>query len=137
MTKPSPNRKTPENKLSRHVTIAFKQEEYMKLYAEYQTTTKRSFSEFLRCALLGKKIARYTRSRSLDELVQELIELRKEFSLLSQGFKEQASGLGQVSDPAYRSQWSLQLEWRYKLLLAKTEEVKQKINQIAEKWWHE
>lgn len=135
MSKPSPNKKTPKEKFDRLVTVGFRAEEYERLYRHSQQTTCRSFSEYVRQILLKRKVTVYTRSRSLDELVRELIELRKEFSRLSEDYRAHTSGLSAESGTPGLKLWALVGEQRYSALQVKVQEIYQQIQKIAEVWY--
>ena len=60
--------------------MRFKPEEYSKVTISFKATTKKKLSEYIRFVLLEKPVTVYTRDQSVDDLMSELVQLRKELS---------------------------------------------------------
>jgi len=52
--------------------------EYKKIHTGFSLSTKRKLSEYIRSILLNKPITEYTRNRSFDDFVAEMILHRNE-----------------------------------------------------------
>jgi len=122
------------NNRSRKVTIRFKESEYNKLFYGFKTTTKRKFSEYLRDTLLNKKITVFTRNQSLDLLVNELAFLRTELSAIGNNYNQTVRKLNSLDDIPQLKIWIEINQKSAQLLASKTEEIKSKMDQIADQW---
>jgi hypothetical protein len=83
---------------TRKVAVRFSEKEYEKLFKQFQITTKRTFSQYLRSVLLDSKITVYTRDKSLDDLVAELIHLRRELSDFGNNYNQVVKRLYLIRD---------------------------------------
>jgi len=104
----------------------------------FSKSTKRNVSDYVRCIILNKPITIYTRSKSLDDFIWEMILLRNELNSIGNKFQS----IGKKASHFRWSFWDKNLgnfEWKKKkiLLLKKVEEIKEKINQISDKWLQE
>ena len=70
----------PRNK---YVSVAFTAEEKAVLDNLVGKTTCRSVSEYARKVCLARPVVQYYRNQSLDDLVNQLIPLRKEMAMMS------------------------------------------------------
>ena len=68
---------------NKYVSVAFTAEEKNVLDDLVSKTTCRSVSEYVRKVCLGRPIVQYYRNQSLDDLVNQLIPLRKEIAMKS------------------------------------------------------
>src|ERR1035438_4875119 len=76
------------NNRSRIVAVRFKPGEYLVLYNKFRLTTCRQLSEYVRRVLFERKITMYTRNKSLDEFMAEMIQLRNEFSSIGNNLNQ-------------------------------------------------
>lgn len=105
-------------------------EEYDKLEKGWKQSTIINLSEYTRRVLFGRPITYYTRNRSLDELVAELIPLRRELSALVLNFERAVQRLDALEHlPPGQS-----FERDKTLLISKVDEIKIKINSISVQW---
>ncbi len=75
-----------------------------------------------------------TRNQSLDDFMAEMIELRKELNAIGNNFNQAVHKLHILEKiPEFRT-WILTNEIEKKILLNKVDEIKNRINQFAEKW---
>jgi hypothetical protein len=123
-----------KNNRNRKVTVRFKESEYNKLFETFKTTTKRKFSEYLRDILLNKKITVFTRNQSLDLLVYELAFLRTELSAIDNNYNQTVRKLNFLDDIPQLKIWIEMNQKSAQLLAAKTEEIKTRMDQIADQW---
>lgn len=118
----------------RKVTIRFTEAEYTTLDTRFRATTKRKLSEYLRAHLLEKKLTVLTRNASLDALVAELIQVRKELNAIGQNFNQAVRRLHAMEHLIEIKAWALVNEKSKELLLQKVSEIQAKIDQIAARW---
>ena len=110
-------------------------QEYEILEKGWKQSTIIKLSEYLRRMLFGKPVTYYTRNKSLDELMAELIPLRRELNALVLNFNQAAQRLDALEHLPHAEQHRLREFERDKtLLISKVEEIKIKINLISTQW---
>ena len=129
-------RKTKIN-LTRRVTIRLKPEEYSKIHGQFKSTTKRKLSEYIRAVLLQKPLTFYTRSKSLDDFISEMILLRSELNSIGNNFNQSVKRLHTLDAIPDIKTWAILNEKSKQIFIKKVDEVKEKINQISDKWLQE
>ena len=108
--------------------------EYEELLQKYKTTICRKLSDYLRNVLLTGKVTVLTRNQSLDDFMAEMIALRKELNGIGNNFNQAVHKLHILDNiPEFRN-WIVQSEEQKKMILEMIEEIKNRINQFAEKW---
>ncbi len=126
-----------KSNLTRKVTIRFKPEEYTKVSVSFKTTTKKKLSEYIRYVLLEKPVTVYTRDQSVDELMAELVLLRKELSAIGSNFNQLVKRLHTASHFQEIKSLVLQTENDQKKFLEKTGEINLKISELSGQWLQE
>ena len=126
-----------EAKRTRKVTVRFKPAEYNKVNTAFGSTTKKKLSEYIRFVLLDKPVTVYTRNKSLDELMEELVFLRNELSAIGSNFNQLVKRLHTASHFADLKALALRSENEQQNFLLKTSEINEKIIQISRKWLQE
>lgn len=119
---------------TRKVTVRFQVDEYSKVYTSFKKTTKRKLSEYIRAVLLHKPITVYTRNRSLDDLVSELIVLKNDLSAIGNNFNQAVKKLHTLDHNSEIRSWVLMNEKSKVELMQKVEEIKVKMAKISEVW---
>lgn len=122
---------------TRKVTIRFTPEEYTKVHQGFAQTTKRKLSEYIRYILLDKPVTVYIRSRSLDELTNEMVLLRNELSAIGNNFNQAVKRLHSLSHLPELKTWIMQNEIDKEKFFRKVAEIKSKINQMSDEWLQE
>jgi hypothetical protein len=122
--------------LTRKVTVRFTPEEYGKVHAHFKATTKRMLSEYIRSVLLHKPVTVYTRSQSFDDFVAEMILLRSELHAIGNNFNQAVKKLHTMDTVSELKAWAVHYETSKQSFMQKTDEIKEKINQLANKWSH-
>ena len=116
------------------VWLRLPQEQYNQLQRDWKKSTIIVFSEYIRRALAGKPVTFYTRNQSLDELIAELIALRRELAAISADFDKVASRLDTLGHLPQIQQWHTEADRDRALLLSKIDEIKLKVNSISAQW---
>lgn len=111
--------------------------EYKKISNGFSKSTKRRLSEYVRSILLDKPITVYTRNQSFDDFVAEMILLRNELKAIGNNFNQLVKKLHTAEGHDEMKRLALQSEQSRQNFLAKTEEINEKISQIADKWSQE
>ena len=109
-------------------------DEYGELEKSWKNSTVRKLSEFVRRVLFGKRITVYSRSKSLDELVEELVVLRRELHAIGVNFNQAVHRLNLTDHMAQRQIWAERFERDRDRFFALFEEVKLKINSVSGQW---
>lgn len=122
---------------TRKVTIRFKPEEYRKIYSQFKSTTKRKLSEYIRSVLLDKPLTVYTRSKSLDDFIAEMILIRSELNSIGNNFNQMVKRLHTLDEFQDIKAWAILNEKSKEIFFKKVNEIKEKINQISDKWLQE
>jgi hypothetical protein len=126
-----------KSKLTRKVTVRFKQEEYNKVNASFKRTTKRKLSEYIRYVLLEKPVTVYTRNRSVDDLMAQLILLKNELSAIGSNFNQAVKRLHTMDKNSDLNAWVLLNEKHKENFFKKVDEINQKITQLSGQWLQE
>jgi hypothetical protein len=125
-----------ENKTGtkRQIGLWLTGDEYLALEKNWKKSTIRERSEYIRRILFGKAVTVYTRNQSLDELMAELILLRKELNAIGLNFNQAAHRLDTLDHLPQMRHWLQTFESDRDMFFAKVEEIKLKVNSISEQW---
>src|ERR1700730_9361992 len=108
--------------------------EYGVLEKNWKKSTIRKLSEYVRRVLFGKAVTVYTRNQSLDELMAELVLLRKELNAIGVNFNQAVHRLHTLDHLPQMQHWLQGFERDKEVFFAQAGEIKTKINAIAEQW---
>jgi hypothetical protein len=111
--------------------------EYKKLHAGFHSSTKQKISSYARNILLGKPITVYTRSKSIDDFVTEMILLRNELKAIGNNINQVVRKLHTADNDAELKFWSKQIEKIKELLFSKIDEINSNIARISDQWLQE
>lgn len=111
--------------------------EYKKIQNGFSKSTKRKISDYVRCILLNKPITVFTRSKSLDDFISEMILLRSELNSIGNNFNQSVKRLHTLDEISEIKAWAIINEKSKEIFLKKVDEIKGKINQISDKWLQE
>jgi len=101
---------------------------------KYSKSTYRKQSDFVRKILLDKPISVYTRNKSLDEFMTEMITLRSELNAIGNNYNQVVKRLHTLDHFQEIKSWLILNESTKQILLNKIEEIKLKIVQINDQW---
>jgi hypothetical protein len=108
--------------------------EYDKLHKQFKKTTCRKISEYARKILLGKPITVTYRNQSLDDFMTEMIKLRSELSSIGINFNQAVKKLHTLQQITEFKSWLLAYESDRQRLLKNVDEIKNRINKMADQW---
>jgi len=118
----------------RIVGMRFTTKEYEQIEKKWKDSTCRKLSEYLRKIIFNKPIVATYRNKSLDDLMTELIVLKKELNGVGNNFNQAVKKLHTLHQiPEFR-QWIEVYESEKNLLLKKVEEIKNVTGKIGEQW---
>lgn len=116
------------------MTVRFTTKEYEKLEAKFHTTTSNQISQYVRNVLLEKPVVVKYRNESLDNFMEELIQIKQELNAIGSNFNQAVKKLHLLKQiPEFR-QWVANNEEAQKQLIEYSNNIQQRINQMAEKW---
>ena len=119
---------------SKWLHIRLTEEEYDNIHNKFEASTCRKLSEYARRVLLDKRIIVNMRNQSLDDFMAEMIRLRNELNSIGNNINEAVRKLHTLQKIDELKTWLILLETTRKILLEKTDNIKQKISQISDKW---
>jgi hypothetical protein len=94
----------------------------------------RKLSDYARKKLLDKPISIYTRNKSLDDFMAEMIRLREELNAIGINYNQVVKRLHALQDFDEIKSWLVHNESSRQLLFKKIDEIKYKISQINDQW---
>ncbi len=122
---------------NRWIHIRLSEAELKKIEAGFSRSTNRKRSEYIRHILLGKPVTIYTRSKSLDNFLEEMITLRRELNWIGNNFNQTVVKLHTMSHISEIKTWTAVNEKDKADFFKKILEIENKITQIDYKWSHE
>ena len=129
--------KEEKNNRTKWIHLRVTPAEYKKIHTGFSQSTKRKISEYIRAILLDKPITVYTRNRSYDDFVTEMILLRNELKAIGNNFNQAVKKLHVMDYSAEVKTWAILHENSRQLLVKKVDEINQKNFQISDKWSQE
>lgn len=118
----------------RIVGVRFNTKEYEQIEKKWKESTCRKLSEYVRKIIFNKPVVATYRNKSLDDLMTELIQLKKELNGIGNNFNQAVKKLHTLHQiPEFR-QWLEVYEAEKHLLLNKVEEIKNVTGKIGEQW---
>ena len=129
--------KEQKNNRTRLVGVRFSVAEYELLQSKFQSTTSRQLSDYIRRILLNKKVTVFTRNKSLDEFMSEMILLRKEMNAVGNNFNQSIKKLNALQHFPEVKLWLSVYDSSREIVMRKVEEIKSKINQFSDSWSQE
>lgn len=126
--------KDQKNNRTRLVGVRFSVAEYDQLKSKFQSTTSRQLSDYIRRILLNKKVTVFTRNKSLDEFMAEMILLRKEMNAVGNNFNQSIKKLNALQHFPEVQLWFSVYDSSRKIIMRNVDEIKSKINQFSDSW---
>lgn len=124
-----------ENSLrTRIIGLRLTSKEYKQIEKQFTNSTAKKMSDYVRCVLFDKPITVYQRNQSLDDFMTEMIKLRNELNNIGNNFNQAVKKLHTLQQiPEFKS-WIITYELEKKILFNKVDEIKNRINKIADEW---
>jgi hypothetical protein len=119
---------------TRIIGLRLSPEEYQSLTKKWETSDCPRLSDYARKKLFDKAIIKSYRNKSLDDFMLEMIEMRKGLERALVGFEQSVKKLYVMDKKADVLTWIRLHDLEKKTVLIKVEEIKQKINKIADQW---
>ena len=119
---------------SRIIGLRLTSKEYEQIEAKWKRSTCSKLSEFVRRILFNKPITIYQRNQSLDDFMTEMIQLRNELNSIGNNFNQAVKKLHTLQQIAEFRSWIITYELEKQTLFNKVDEIKNRINKIADQW---
>ena len=101
---------------------------------KFSKSTCRKLSDYTRKVMLEQSIVTNVRNQSLDDFMNEMILLRGELNGIGNNLSQAVKRLHTLQKIEEFKSWLMLYEITRKTVLEKTEMIKQKINQIDDRW---
>jgi hypothetical protein len=108
--------------------------QYLIIKTKSDSSTCGKISEYTRHVLLDKPVVTKVRNASLDDLMTELIRLRKELSAVGNNYNQMVRKLNALSFCHEAKAWLIVSQSVQENVTDKIDNIKQKINSISEIW---
>ncbi len=126
-------RREDENR-SRTILIRLKPKEFDFLDKGLKRTRLRNMSEYTRNVLLNKPITFIYRNKSMDDILEELILIRKELNLVGNNFNQVVRKLNSVNDSPDAKLWEATLTVLRDELQPVIMHIKERMNDFSDIW---
>ncbi len=121
------------NRLKR-VTTRFKEDEFKLIDNRFKKTRFRKLSEYIRSVLLEKPVTVMYRDKSMDEVLEELILLRKELNAIGNNLNQTVRNINSAHGGADTRLWINLLGIINSKLEPSINQIKDRMNNYAELW---
>lgn len=125
---------TDADKLSRVLLTRFKQAEYDRINNRFKKTRFRKLSEYVRSVLLAQPVTVFYRDRSMDELLEEMVNLRQELNAIGNNLNQAMRSLNAAHGQADARLWMNLLSVVNGKLEPAIQQIKDQMNNYSELW---
>jgi len=119
---------------TRIIGLRLTKKEYQQIEKRLNSSTVKKMSDYVRLVLFDKPITVYQRNKSLDDFMTEMITLRNELNSIGNNFNQAVKRLHTLQQIAEFKAWIITYELEKKTLFNKVDEIKNRINKIADEW---
>lgn len=126
--------KEQKNNRTKLVQARLTAEEQALLQRHFKSTTERKLSTYVRSILLGKPLTRSVRNESLNDVIKELYELRKDLNGVANNFNQAIYKLHTLSACPDIQAWLLSFEINRKAMQKSIDDIKFYIDKTSDKW---
>ena len=120
--------------MSKLIKIMFKPTEQELLDKRYKNTTFHCLSEYARTLLLGKPVTTLTRDKSMDEMLEELMLLRRELNSIGNNLNQAVRNINSAHGHADDRLWEVLLQVINHNVNPKVSEIKERIATYSQIW---
>lgn len=123
-----------EESRSRRLIVRFKPGEYQTLERRFKKTMFRKLSEYTRNVLLEKNIVVTYRDKAMDEILEELVLLRRELNAIGNNLNQATRNINAAHGNADARLWTNLLQVVNSKLEPSIQQIKERMNHYAEIW---
>lgn len=124
-------------KHSCRITVRYTPAELSQLNKSFRASTCKKISEYIRNSSLHKPVTLTYRNQSADDFLSEMVQLKNELNHIGNNFNQAVHKLHTLDTVPEIKTWLLLNEAGKKLFFQKTEEIKQRLQQIYQQWLQE
>ncbi|PAW92293.1 hypothetical protein CKK33_01805 [Mucilaginibacter sp. MD40] len=125
---------TEADNLTRVLLTRFKQAEYDQISNRFKQTRFRKLSEYVRSVLLGKPVTVFYRDKSMDELLEEIVNLRQELNAIGNNLNQAMRSINAAHGNADTKLWMNLLSIVTGKLEPAIQQIRDQMNNYAEVW---
>ncbi|WP_333627492.1 plasmid mobilization protein [Sphingobacterium siyangense] len=122
------------SKRTRIIGLRLTPAEYAKIKKNWQESTCRKLSEYVRRRVFDRPLVTRYRNSSVDDLIAEMARLRTELNHIGNNFNQAVKRLHTLRQIEEFRSWLIAYEVEKKTLFSKIDEVKKHAQKIAETW---
>lgn len=122
-----------ENRSKRLIT-RFNTEEYGGILKRFSKTNFRKLSQYTRSLLLEKPVTVFYRNRSMDEVLEELVLLRRELNAVGNNLNQSVKNINSLHGLPDTRLWMDLLAIIKTEITPKVGEINQKMNEYSDVW---
>ncbi len=119
---------------TRIIGLRLTPKEYKQIEKKCKQSTCYKLSDYVRYSIFNKPITVYQRNQSLDDFMAEMMKLRSELSSIGNNFNQAVKKLHTLQQIGEFKSWLITYELEKQTLLNKVDEIKNRINKIADQW---
>ncbi len=119
---------------SKWIKVRLRPSEAEELLKNFKRSSFRSLSEYGRALLLGKPVTVLTRDKAMDDLLEEVIVLRRELSAIGNNLNQAVRNINAAHGQADSRMWMGLLTVVNAKLEPAIREMKEWLSQYAELW---
>lgn len=123
-----------EDKRTRWYNIRLKPDEYLLLEGRFKKTPFRKLSEYMRNVLLEKPVTVFYRDQAMDDVLEELIVLRRELNAIGNNLNQAMRNINSAHGHADTRLWMNLLSVINSKLEPSIVLIKERMNQYADIW---
>ncbi|GAB3916970.1 plasmid mobilization protein [Mucilaginibacter boryungensis] len=123
-----------EDKRIRWKNLRFKPDEYQLLETRFKKTRFRKLSEYMRSVLLEKPVTVNYRDKAMDDVLEELILLRRELNAIGNNLNQAVYQINAAHGNADARLWSHLLSTITGRVEPSINQIKERMNEYAELW---
>jgi hypothetical protein len=123
-----------DNNPPKWLTLRLKPEEYKSINTRFKKTMFRKMSEYTRSVLLNKPVTVIYRDESMDEVLEELILLRKELNAIGNNLNQAVRNINSAHGNADTRLWVNLLSVINSKLEPSIIQIKERMNNYADIW---
>jgi hypothetical protein len=124
----------PEENRSRRLIVRFKPAEFELIEKRFKKTLFRKLSEYSRNVLLEKSITVSYRDKAMDDVLEELILLRRELNAIGNNLNQAVYQINAAHGNADGRLWASLLATITGKVEPAINQIKERMNQYAELW---
>jgi len=108
--------------------------EFGEVEKKWKASNCRKLSDYVRRLIFGKPLVSSYRNKSLDELMAELMLLRKELNAIGNNFNQAVHRLHTLDHLPQMKLWLERFEWDKNVLFDKMGEINNTIQKMGKQW---